>query len=198
MKPTLNLPLSLEGNGIRLEYMQASHEPGLRAAAADGRLWELAFTTVPEPEQTLGYIEGALKEAAGGSRWPFAVRELATGQIVGSTSYHDIIPDVRRVEIGYTWYAQSRQRSAVNTTCKWLLMQHAFETLRSPVVGWRTDIINFRSQAAIERLGAKKDGVIRANKLRRDGTIRDTVMYSVTAEEWHTSVKARIEGMLRR
>jgi len=194
----LIFPQSLEGNGVRLEFMSASHEADLRAAAADGELWQLAFTTVPEPERTLNYIETALADCKTGSRWPFVVRELTSGQIIGSTSYHDIIPEVRRVEIGYTWYAKSWQRSHVNTTCKWLLMECAFEQLACTVVGWRTDIINLRSQAAIERLGAKKDGVIRRNKLRKDGTIRDTVMYSVTAEEWRAEIKARVSGLLGR
>jgi RimJ/RimL family protein N-acetyltransferase len=191
----MTFPSVLETNGVRLEAMTAAHEPGLRAAAADGRLWELAFTFVPEPEKTLSFIETALAECRNGARWPFVVRELTHGRIIGSTSYHDIVPDVRRVEIGHTWYAQSWQRTHVNSVCKWLLMEYAFETLGSPVVGWRTDGINFRSQAAIERLGAKKDGIIRRHKMRKDGTIRDTVMYSLTAEEWRAGIKARIRTM---
>ena len=155
------------------------------------------FTSVSRPENTLSYIEAALADRAKGIREPFVVREMRSGTIVGSTSYHDIIPDVRRVEIGYTWYARSWQRTHVNTACKWLLMVHAFEKLNCTVVGWRTDILNLRSQAAIERLGAKKDGVIRRQKLRPDGTIRDAVMYSVTAEEWQLDVKDRVRGLLR-
>ncbi len=197
MKPPFAFPASLEGHGVRLERIEVAHEAALRAAAADGQLWLLSFTTVPEPENTRGYIEEALAERARGTRWPFVVRELGTNRIIGSTSYHDMIPEVRRVEIGYTWYARSWQRTHVNTACKWLLMDHAFERLECPVVGWRTDILNLASQAAIERLGAKKDGTIRRQKLRRDGTIRDTVMYSVTAEEWRSTVKDRIRGMLR-
>jgi RimJ/RimL family protein N-acetyltransferase len=188
----------LEGHGVRLEPMRLEHEEALRLAAADGKIWQFRYTTVPEPEKTRGYIETALAEAERGIRRPFVVRELSSGQIVGSTSYHDIVPVVRRVEIGYTWYAQSWQRTHVNSACKFLLMTHAFEMLECNVVGWRTDILNLKSQAAIERLGARKDGVIRGQALRRDGTLRDTVMYSITAEEWRGGIKARLEAFVRR
>ena len=177
-------PTTLEGHGVRLEPMELSHEADLQAAAADGQLWLLYFTAVPEPENTRAFIETALADCAKGIRRPFVVRELGGNRIIGATSYHDILPAARRVEIGYTFYARSWQRTHVNTVCKWLLMEHAFEKLDCTVVGWRTDLLNTRSQAAIERLGAKKDGVIRRYQVRRDGTIRDTVMYSVTAEEW--------------
>jgi RimJ/RimL family protein N-acetyltransferase len=126
-----------------------------------------------------------------GNRFAFAVVEVSTGKVLGTSSYHDILPAVKRVEIGYTWYGQSSQRSHVNTTAKLLLMGHAFDTLGCHVVGWRTDNFNFASQAAIERLGAKKDGVIRGHALRRDGTIRDTVMYSLRSGEW-PEVKAQL------
>jgi RimJ/RimL family protein N-acetyltransferase len=161
-----------------------SHESGLRAAAADGELWKLRITSVPEPEQTQKYIEDALAMREAGHRFAFAVTDATTGQVLGSTSFHDIVPAVQRVEIGYTWYAKSQQRTHVNSVTKLLMMTHAFETLGCLVVGWRTDNFNFASQAAIERLGAKKDGVIRGHALRRDGTIRDTVMYSLRAGEW--------------
>jgi RimJ/RimL family protein N-acetyltransferase len=190
-------PVILESHGVRLEPMEPEHEAALQAATADGQLWLLPFTFVPEPENTHAYIATALAECAQGTRRPFVVRELGGHRIVGATSYHDIIPAVRRVEIGATWYARSWQRTHVNTACKWLLMEHAFEKLDCTVVGWRTDILNTRSQAAIERLGAKKDGVIRRQQLRRDGTIRDTVMYSVTAEEWRLGVKDRVLRLLR-
>ncbi|MGA8393633.1 MAG: GNAT family protein, partial [Burkholderiaceae bacterium] len=140
--------------------------------------------SVPEPGQTRQYIEDALAMRDAGNRFAFAVLDTATGRVLGSSSYHDILPAVKRLEIGYTWYAQQTQRTHVNTTAKLLLMRHAFETLGCAVVGWRTDNFNFTSQAAIERLGAKKDGVIRGHALRRDGTIRDTVMYSMRAGEW--------------
>uniref|UniRef100_UPI0032B18EC2 GNAT family N-acetyltransferase n=1 Tax=Acidovorax soli TaxID=592050 RepID=UPI0032B18EC2 len=160
------------------------HEAGLAAAAADGQLWTLRVTSVPEPQDTRAYIETALSMREQGNRFAFAVVDEASGTVLGSTSYHDILPAVRRVEIGYTWYRQSVQRSHVNTTCKLLMMGHAFDTLGCNVVGWRTDNYNFASQRAIERLGAHKDGVIRGHALRRDGTIRDTVMYSMRAGEW--------------
>ncbi len=177
--------------------MRLQHEGALAAAAADGELWKLHFTSVPEPGGTLAYIEAALADCAKGVRVPWVVREMAGGKIVGSTSYHDIIPAARRVEIGYTWYARSWQRTHVNSACKLRLLEHAFDTLGCAVVGWRTDNLNARSQAAIERLGAAKDGVIRRQAVRRDGTLRDTVMYSVTDDEWRGVVRERLEGFLR-
>ncbi len=182
--PSLTEPVELSAHGVLLRPLQLQDETGLAQAAADGRLWELRVTSVPAPGQTRSYIETALGLRERGSRLPFVVIEQASGQIIGCTSYHDIVPEVRRVEIGYTWYAKRWQRTHVNTTCKWLLLRHAFETLQCPVVGWRTDNLNLASQQAIERLGAHKDGVIRRHALRRDGTIRDTVMYSLTREEW--------------
>ena len=177
-------PVELEARGIRLVPLTLAHEAGLRAAAADGELWNIRVTSVPEPGQTRQYIEDALAMREAGNRFPFAVTDAASGEVLGSSSFHDILPAVKRVEIGYTWYAKRCQRSHVNTTCKLLMMTHAFETLGCHVVGWRTDNFNFASQAAIERLGARKDGVIRGHALRRDGTIRDTVMYSLRSGEW--------------
>ncbi len=177
-------PITLADRGIRLEPLDLTHEAGLREAAADGALWNIRVTSVPEPEHTRKYIEDALKMREEGNRFAFVVIEEASGKVLGSSSYHDIFPATRRVEIGYTWYAQSMQRTHVNSTCKLMLMTHAFETLQCRTVGWRTDNFNFRSQAAIERLGARKDGIIRGHALRRDGTVRDTVMYSMTAGEW--------------
>lgn len=177
-------PVTLRRGGLLLEPLALSHEEGLRQAAADGELWRIRVTSVPEPQDTRTYIEAALQGRAEGQRFAFAVIDEASGRVLGSTSYHDILPAVRRVEIGYTWYAKSVQRSHVNTTAKLLMMGHAFEQLQCHVVGWRTDNFNFASQRAIERLGARKDGVIRGHALRRDGTIRDTVMYSMRAGEW--------------
>jgi RimJ/RimL family protein N-acetyltransferase len=177
-------PVTLSGRGITLEPLALSHESGLRAAAADGELWKLRVTSVPEPEQTRKYIEDALAMREAGNRFAFAVLEQATGTVLGCSSYHDIVPAIRRVEIGWTWYARRCQRTHVNSVAKLLLMTHAFETLGCQVVGWRTDNFNFASQAAIERLGAKKDGVIRGHALRRDGTVRDTVIYSMRSGEW--------------
>ena len=177
-------PLVMRHNRVRLEPLALSHEDGLRAAAADGELWKLRITSVPEPHETRAYIETALKMRADGNRFAFAVVDDATGTVLGTTSYHDILPAVKRVEIGWTWYRKSALRSHVNTTAKLLMMGHAFDQLGCNVVGWRTDNYNFASQRAIERLGAKKDGVIRGHALRRDGTIRDTVMYSMRSGEW--------------
>lgn len=190
-------PVTLRERGVRLEPLALSHEDGLRAAAADGELWKLRITSVPEPEGTRAYIESALAMREQNQRFAFAVVEEATGKVLGTTSYHDIVPAVRRVEIGYTWYAASVQRTHVNTTCKLLMMGHAFDTLACHVVGWRTDNYNFASQRAIERLGAKKDGVLRGHALRRDGTIRDTVMYSMHAGEW-PEARAQLLYLLER
>ncbi len=177
-------PVILEERGVRLLPLALEHEQGLRAAAADGELWKLRVTSVPEPEQTRDYIANALAQREAGQRFAFAVTDAATSTVLGSTSYHDILPAVKRVEIGWTWYAKRCQRTHVNTVSKLLMLSHAFDILGCQVVGWRTDNFNFASQQAIERLGAKKDGVIRGHALRRDGTIRDTVMYSMRAGEW--------------
>ena len=190
-------PVTLQANGVLLAPLDLSHLGGLQHAAADGALWNLRVTSVPEPDQTQKYIEDALAARAAGHRFPFAVIETHSGTVVGCTSYHDIVAAVRRVEIGWTWYAKRAQRSHVNTTCKLLLLSHAFEALRCNVVGWRTDNFNFASQAAIERLGARKDGVLRGHALRRDGTIRDTVMYSLHSGEW-PEVKAHLNHLLKR
>jgi RimJ/RimL family protein N-acetyltransferase len=190
-------PTTLEGHGVRLEPLTYEHHDGLAAAAADGRLWELWFTSVPEPEQTRAYIDHALAGQRDGHMLPWAVRELSSGTIVGSTRYHDIVTQIDRVEIGYTWYGKSRQRSHVNTSCKLLLLSHAFDTLGCKVVGLRTDNFNFTSQRAIEALGAKKDGVIRHHMARRDGTVRDSVIYSILASEW-PDVKRHLELRLAR
>lgn len=190
-------PVTLEGHGLRLIPLEFEHEAGLRAAAADGELWNIRVTSVPEPENTRQYIEDALAMRAAGNRFAFVVQDAQRGKVLGCSSYHDILPAVKRVEIGYTWYAKSVQRTHVNTACKLLLMAHAFETLACHVVGWRTDNFNFASQAAIERLGARKDGVIRGHALRRDGTIRDTVMYSLRAGEW-PEVKAQLLYALKK
>ena len=177
-------PITLAERGIHLEPLGLQHEAGLQAAAADGELWNIRITSVPEPHNMRAYIETALTGREAGNRFAFAVVDDASGKVLGCTSYHDIVPAIKRVEIGWTWYGKSSQRTHVNTTCKLLLLTHAFETLGCHVVGWRTDNFNFASQAAIERLGAKKDGVIRGHAIRRDGTIRDTVMYSMRSGEW--------------
>ncbi|MCD2511304.1 GNAT family N-acetyltransferase [Comamonas endophytica] len=189
-------PAVLQGHGVRLEPLTLEHVPGLRAAAADGELWNLRVTSVPRPEDTQAYVAQALEQQSRGERLPWAVVDAASGRVLGCTSYHDIVAAVRRVEIGYTWYARSVQRSHVNTAAKLLLMAHAFDTLGCCVVGWRTDILNLASQQAIERLGARRDGVLRCHALRRDGSIRDTVMYSLLASEWpavHERLRQRLQ-----
>ena len=188
-------PITLSARGVDLVPLSLAHEEGLRAAAADGVLWNIRVTSVPEPDQTRSYIDNALLMRDAGNRLAFAVIESGSGKVLGCTSYHDIVPALKRVEIGWTWYGKSSQRSHVNTTCKLMLMTHAFEVLGCHMVGWRTDNFNFASQAAIERLGAKKDGVIRGHALRRDGTIRDTVMYSMRAGEW-AEAKAQLLYLL--
>ncbi len=190
-------PVELQARGIKLVPLALAHEAGLREAAADGALWNIRVTSVPEPDQTKKYIEDALTMREAGNRFAFAITDASIGTVLGSSSYHDILPAVKRVEIGYTWYAKRCQRTNVNTTAKLLLMTHAFETLGCNVVGWRTDNFNFASQAAIERLGARKDGVIRGHAMRRDGTIRDTVMYSLRSGEW-PEVKAQLIHSLDR
>ncbi len=190
-------PIRLEGHGVRLEPLAHEHEDALAAAVQDGRLWELWFTSVPEPAAVEAYVAEALAGQEDGHMLPWAVRELATGEIVGSTRFHDVVPEVDRVEIGYTWYAARWQRSHVNTACKLLLLQHAFETVGCRVVGLRTDNLNFVSQRAIAALGAKRDGVIRHHRPRRDGTVRDTVMFSILAEEW-PDVKQHLTHRLER
>jgi len=191
------VPATLEGNGVRLEPLSESHEKDLAAAAADGKLWELFFTSVPAPGEERGYIDTALKGQKDGHMLPWVVRDLKDGKVVGSTRYHDIIAPADRVEIGYTWYSQRCQRSHINTASKLLLFSYGFEKLSCKVIGLRTDNFNFRSQRAIEALGAKKDGVIRRHALRRDGSVRDTVMYSVLLEEW-PDVKRHLEFRLQR
>jgi len=185
-------PITLEFNGVRLEPLAPHHADGLRAAASDGELWNLVVTSVPEPHDAGRYIDTALSMS---NRQGFAVLDAASGMVLGSTSYHDIVPDVDRVEIGYTWYARRMQRSHLNTSCKLMLMSHAFDTLGCAVVGLRTDGENYASQAAIERLGAHKDGTLRHNIARRNGQPRDTVMYSILRDEW-PRVKAQLEARL--
>ena len=189
--------VTLAARGIHLEPLGLQHEAGLQAAAADGELWNIRITSVPEPHNMRTYIDSALAARVAGLRFAFAVVDDATGKVLGCTSYHDIVPAIKRLEIGWTWYGKSSQRTHVNTTCKMLMLTHAFEALGCHVVGWRTDNFNFASQAAIERLGAKKDGVIRGHAIRRDGTIRDTVMYSMRSGEW-PEAKAQLLYLLNK
>jgi RimJ/RimL family protein N-acetyltransferase len=190
-------PITLRSDSLRLEPMTVAHVAGLEAAARDGELWRLRVTSVPAPGETAAYVAAALQGLQDGHMLPFVVRDAASDRILGSTRYHDIVPALGRLEIGYTWYARSVQRSHVNTSAKLLLMTHAFEVLGAQLVGWRTDNYNFASQRAIERLGAKKDGVLRHHALRRDGTVRDTVMYSLAAGEW-PEARAHLADQLAR
>lgn len=190
-------PVTLEGHGVRLEPMTRAHRDGIAAAAADGELWRLWFTAVPSLDQVDAYVTKALDGQRDGHMLPWVVCDAATGAVIGSTRYHDIVAPVDRVEIGYTFYGASRQRTHVNTACKLLLLAHAFDTLGCAVVGLRTDNFNFRSQRAIEGIGAKKDGVIRHHQARRDGTVRDSVFYSILAAEW-PDVRRHLELRLAR
>lgn len=190
-------PVKLQSPLVRLEPLRADHAEALETAARDGELWNLRVTSVPAPGESADYVAAALKGYEQGHMLPFVVVDAASGRVIGSTRYHDIVPAVERLEIGYTWYGKSWQRTHVNTTCKLLLMTHAFETLGAQLVGWRTDNYNFASQKAIERLGARKDGVLRHHAVRRDGTIRDTVMYSLAVGEW-PEVKAHLQYSLSR
>lgn len=179
-------PVTLEGRVARLEPLVVDHVPDLQRAAADGRLWRLWVTSVPEPDATRRYVEDALDAQARGTALPFVVRRLQDGEIVGSTRYCHAEPAHRRVEIGYTWYSASAQRTGVNTDCKRLLLAHAFDTLGAIAVELRTHFHNRASRRAIERLGARQDGVLRQHQIMPDGTLRDTVVYSILDREWPT------------
>ncbi|WP_199173189.1 GNAT family N-acetyltransferase [Pollutimonas subterranea] len=191
------MPVTLEGYGVKLIPMQEEHAPSLELAAADGELWRLRVTSVPEPGAAAAYVDTALEGQRDGHMLPFSIIEQQSGDIIGCTRYHDIVPAVARLEIGYTWYAKRWQRTHVNTACKLLLLRHAFDHLGAMITGWRTDNYNFASQRAIERLGARRDGVLRHHALRRDGTVRDTVMYSLLAGEW-PEVEKHLEYQLSR
>ena len=176
----LDLP-TLSSNGIILKPLMLTHANDLAQACQDGELWKINVTSVPEPDKVIDYINTA---GSMPDRQAFVVIDESNGKAIGTTSFHDILPTSKRLEIGYTWYAKSYWRTHVNTTCKLMLLTYIFETLEYQTVGWRTDIGNYRSQQAIKRLGAKRDGVIRGNRVRRDGVISDTVMYSLIKSEW--------------
>lgn len=198
IKP-FSMPLhtvQLEGFGIILKPIKSSHEPGLAAAVADGELWRLPYAFTPIPDKEAEYISEALHSQKQGESLVFTIIDKHTERIIGSTRYYNIVPDCARLEIGYTWYAQSYQRTFANTATKYLLMFYAFESLKAQTIGWRTDIINTVSQTAIERLGARKDGIIRGDRLRKDGTIRDSVIYSMTRNEWLNEHKAKLKAKL--
>ena len=177
-------PVVLEGEGVRLEPMQPGHADGLARACADGRLWELWFTSVPRPEAMAAHIDAFLLKQARGEAVPMVVVRRADGQVLGQTSFCNIDPATPRAEIGYTWYAASAQRSAVNSEAKLLMLSHAFETRGCIAVEFRTHWFNQRSRAAIARLGAKQDGVLRNHQRLPDGSLRDTVVFSIIESEW--------------
>lgn len=190
-------PITLTGQLAQLEPLATEHLQAIQLAAADGELWQLFFTSVPPPDKTADWLKLALQMQETGMALPFIVRDLRTGKIVGTTRFCNIDSKNQRLEIGYTWYSQSVQRSGINTECKLLLLSHAFETLGCIAVEFRTDWFNKRSQAAIERLGAKRDGVLRNHMLQADGRIRDTVVYSIIQNEW-PGVKANLHYFLQR
>ncbi len=187
-------PTTLTFWGVRLEPLGHTHAEGLALAVQDGKLWALTITSTPMPDEVGAYIDKALSDPY---RIAFAVIDEQTNQVLGTTSFHDIVADIGRMEIGYTWYRQSAQRTHVNTVCKIMLLSHAFETLGCAVVGQRTDCLNTISQRAIERLGMKKDGVIRHHAKRKDGSVRDTVMYSMLNSEWASNKQRLLEKLTK-
>ncbi|MEO0672281.1 MAG: GNAT family protein [Pseudomonadota bacterium] len=189
--------VTLRGRHVTLEPLGQRHEDDLKAAAADGDLADLWYTSVPAPDGVAAEIARRLTLRRAGSMLPFAVVQPDTGRAVGMTTYMNIDAANRRVEIGSTWYAASVQRTALNTEAKRLLLGHAFETLDCIAVEFRTHFINHQSRRAIERLGAKLDGVLRAHMVMANGTLRDTAVYSITAPEW-PMVRAHLDYQLNR
>jgi N-acetyltransferase len=192
--PAVAAPIALRGRHVSLEPLQPGHADALREAAADGRLWLHWYTSVPTPEAVDGYIAAALAQQVAGVMLPFVVRDAA-GAIVGTTRFYDIDVAVPRMSIGYTWYAQRAQRTGLNTEAKLLLLGHAFETLGCAAVAFETSWFNHASRAAISRLGAKQDGVLRGHRRHADGSLRDTVVFSILACEW-PAVRSHLQAKL--
>lgn len=190
------LPITLEGNQVLIRPMTLQDKDLLVQAASDGSLWNLWYTSVPTPEKMESYILTALTEQEEKKSLPFIIIRKKDQKIVGTTRYMNIESVIRRLEIGSTWYAKSSQRTGVNTESKYLLLKHAFESLGCLAVELRTHWINHQSRAAIERLGAKLDGVLRNHRIASDGTLRDTVVYSILNSEW-PMVKSHLEFKLR-
>lgn len=186
MKKQWLAPITLENEIVRLVPLQLEHEQALLEAASDGKLWELWYTSVPAATNIRMYLETALEQQANGSSLPFLVIDQKTEKVIGATRYCHADASNRRLEIGYTWYAKSYQRTGVNTACKYLLLRHAFETLDVIAVQFMTNWFNFKSRAAIQRIGAKQDGIIRNHRIDQNGNIRDTVLFSIIREEWQT------------
>jgi RimJ/RimL family protein N-acetyltransferase len=185
-------PVTLMGSLVKLVPIALEHEQGLIEATQDGSLWELWFTSVPNPDQVHEFISSALDLQQADMAIAFSIVEISTGRILGSTRFCNIDVKNRRLEIGYTWYRKSVQRSGVNTECKLLLLQHAFEQLQCIAVEFRTNWYNLTSRAAIARLGAKQDGVLRQHQLMPDGQYRDTVVFSILNSEW-LAVKTQLQ-----
>lgn len=177
-------PVTLSGKTVTLEPLAKKHHAGLVAAASDGDLWNLWYTNVPDPAGMTAEIERRLELQRRGSMLPFTIIENAPARVAGMTTYMHIDAENRRVEIGSTWLRKRAQRTAVNTECKLLLLSHAFDALGCIAVEFRTSAANAQSRAAIERLGAKLDGILRSHMVHKNGTLRDTVVYSITAAEW--------------
>ena len=190
-------PVTLRGAHARLEPLSHDHREGLTEAVQDGELWKLWYTTVPSPEGMRAEIERRLGLQQAGSMLPWTVRSLPRGKVVGMTSYMNIDAKYGRVEIGSTWYAKSAQRTALNTECKLMLLTYAFETLTCIAVEFRTGFFNHASRRAIERLGAKQDGILRNHMRNADGSLRDTVVFSIIASEW-LAVKQHLQFKLER
>ncbi len=190
-------PVTLAGEHATLSPLEHAHEDALAAAAQDGELWQLWYTSVPAPERVRDYVATALRQREHDEAMPFVVRDNASGQIVGCTRYLNVVAENRRLEIGHTWYAKRAQRSAINTECKLLLLTHAFEALGCIAVEFRTSWFNHASRRAIERLGAKQDGVLRNHIIMPDGTLRDTVVFSIIAGEW-PAVRRHLRHQLQR
>jgi len=190
-------PVTLRGPLVTLEPLTLDHHDAIVDVVKDGELWKLWYTPIPEPEKVRADIERRLKLQAQGSMLPFVVMEPGTGKALGMTTYMNVDAVNKRVEIGSTWYRKSAQRTGINTQCKLLLLAHAFEDLQCIAVEFRTSFFNHQSRSAIERLGAKPDGILRSHMVAPNGTLRDTCVYSIIAAEW-PAVKAHLTWQMNK
>ena len=188
-------PVTLEGRHVRLVPLEREHQEALANAAADGELWKLWYTSVPSPETIAAWMDTALAMRDSAGAQPFTIIDARTGDVIGSTRYMNVEAAHRRLEIGSTWYAKRMQRTAINTEAKLLLLAHAFDTLNAIAVEFRTHFMNRQSRAAIARLGAKEDGILRTHQIGRDGIYRDTVVFSIIESEW-PAVRANLRAKL--
>ncbi|WP_447956186.1 GNAT family N-acetyltransferase [Vreelandella sp. EE7] len=184
----------LEGQHIVLEPLNAGHIEGLARAVSDGEAWKLWYASVPHPDDMAAFVERGMDAAAAGNL-AYAVRHIASGDIVGTTRFYEVDAANRRAMLGYTWYAQSVRRTPVNTECKLLMLANLFEASNAVAAEFRTHFFNHASRAAIERLGAKQDGILRSHQIMPDGSLRDTVVYSIIAAEW-LAVRRHLESKL--